>query len=230
MKISALAGGVLLLAITGCSHLPGKPGPGVEVPRPSSVMNFAVLYHQNCSGCHGDDGKNGAAFDLANPVYLHWVDDGTLRKIIANGETDVQMPAFAKSQGGFLTDAQVDALVHGMRTDWSAASNKPQGAPPLPYTTALKGDAVRGEQVYKQACARCHQQTKQGITDPTYLALVNDQSLRTLIIAGRPDIGQPDWEGDIPGHPLTDQEVTDVVAWLASQRTMTPGQPYAKPH
>lgn len=230
MKISALAGCVLLLMITGCSHLPGKPGPDVEVPRPSSVMNFADLYHQNCAGCHGNEGKNGAAFDLANPVYLQWVDDGTLRKIISNGETDVQMPAFAKSKGGYMTDAQINVLVQGMHTQWSAVTEKPQGTTPPPYTTHLKGDAAHGAQIYKQACVRCHKPSTQGITDPTYLALVNDQSLRTLIIAGRPDIAQPDWEGDIPGHPLTDQEVTDVVAWLASQRTMTPGQPYAKPH
>jgi len=230
MKIYALAGGALLLAIMGCSQLPGKPRPGVEVPRPDSVMNFAVLYHENCAGCHGNNGKNGAAFDLANPVYLNWVDDSTLRKTIANGETDVQMPAFVKSQGGILTDAQIDVLVHGMRTDWPAADAKPQGQVPPPYTTTLKGDASRGAQVYQTACARCHKQSTQGITSPTYLALVNDQSLRSLIIAGRPDVGQPDWTGDDPGHPLTDQEVTDLVAWLASQRTMTPGQPYSQPH
>ena len=229
MKYPTLAGCVLLLAITGCSHLPGAPKPGDEAQSPASITNFAILYGQNCAGCHGDHGRDGASYDLANPVYLNWADDAMLRKVIASGETDVQMPAFAKSAGGFLTDAQVDALVHGMRTEWSAAAEKPQGQPPA-YSTTLKGDAARGEQVYQTACARCHKQSAQGITDPTYLALVNDRSLRTLIIAGRPDLGQPDWEGDIPGHPLTDQQVTDVVAWLASQRTMTPGQPYAQQH
>jgi cytochrome c oxidase cbb3-type subunit III len=58
---------------------------------------------------------------------------------------------------------------------------------------------------------------------------VNDQTLRTIIVAGRPDFGQPNWQEDISGHALTDQEVTDVVAWLASQRTQTPGQPYQQP-
>jgi cytochrome c oxidase cbb3-type subunit 3/ubiquinol-cytochrome c reductase cytochrome c subunit len=230
MKISALAGCVLLLAVAGCSHLPGAPQPGIEVPRPDSVTNFAVLYKQNCAGCHGDHGKNGAALDLANPVYLSWIDDASLRKVIGNGETDVQMPAFAKSAGGFLTDAQIDALVHGMRTAWPYKLDKLQGPTPPPYTTALKGDAAHGAQVYQQACARCHQSAAQSITSPTYLALVNDQSLRALIVAGRPDIGQPDWQGDIAGHPLTDQQVTDLVAWLAAQRTMTPGQPYSQLH
>ena len=226
MKLAAFTGCILLLAITGCSRLPGEPKPGVEVPRPDSVTNFAELYGRNCAGCHGNNGKNGAAYELANPDYQSWVDDATLQKIIANGESGTQMPAFAKSAGGFLTDAQVDALVHGMRSAWQKSGSS-NDAPP--YTTKLSGDIGHGEAVYRTACARCHEKASQKITDPTFLALVNDQSLRTLIVAGRPDIGQPNWQGDIPGHPLTDQEVTDVVAWLASQRTQAPGQPYAQP-
>jgi cytochrome c oxidase cbb3-type subunit 3/ubiquinol-cytochrome c reductase cytochrome c subunit len=225
MKAHVLAGVALLLVVTGCTRLPGKPGPGVEVPNPDSVMNFATLYGQNCAGCHGEQGKNGAAYDLSNPDYLSWVEDATLRKIIAGGEPGTQMPAFAQSSGGFLTDAQVDALVHGMRTNWQKPT-KPDGAPP--YASNLTGDAARGEQLYQTACVRCHQQSAQSIANPTYLALVNDQTLRTLVVAGRPDIGQPNWQGYIAGHALTDQEVTDVVTWLASQRSQTPGQPY--PH
>lgn len=56
------------------------------------------------------------------------------------------------------------------------------------------------------------------ITNPDFLALVSDQVLRTVTIAGRPDIGQPDWRNDQPGHPMSDQEVTDVVAWLSGMR------------
>ena len=35
----------------------------------------------------------------------------------------------------------------------------------------------------------------------------------------------PDWRSDA-AQPLTDQQITDVVAWLASKRTANPGQPY----
>lgn len=228
MKYPALAGCVLLLAIAGCNRWPGQPGPGVEVPRPQDVSSFHTLYNQNCAGCHGDHGTNGAAFDLANPVYQAWVDDASIKQIIANGEPGTQMPAFAKSAGGFLTDAQVDILVHGMRSQWQKP-NALNGQTPPPYTTKLKGDAAHGQQVYQTACARCHQKPSESIVNPEFLALINDQSLRTIIIAGRPDIGHPDWRGDLPGHALTDQEVTDVVAYLASQRSPTPGQPYSHP-
>jgi cytochrome c oxidase cbb3-type subunit 3 len=227
MKAHVLVGSVLLLAVTGCQQMPGTPKTGVEVPNPDSVTNFAALYGENCAGCHGDNGRNGASFNLSNPDYQAWVDDATLREIIANGESDTQMPAFAQSAGGFLTDAQVDALVHGMRSSWKTSAVSSAIAPP--YISELQGNAARGQQVYQTACARCHRQPSQSIANPTFLALVNDQTLRTIIVAGRPDIGQPNWQQYVPGHALTDQEVTDVVAWLTSQRTQTPGQPYSQP-
>jgi cytochrome c oxidase cbb3-type subunit 3/ubiquinol-cytochrome c reductase cytochrome c subunit len=40
-------------------------------------------------------------------------------------------------------------------------------------------------------------------------------------------LGAPDWRGDVPGHPMSAQEISDVVAWLAAQRPKLPGQPYA---
>jgi cytochrome c1 len=50
--------------------------------------------------------------------------------------------------------------------------------------------------------------------------------LRTIVIAGRPDLGQPDYKQVQPGRPLTDQDVNDIVAYLHSLRSETPGQPY----
>lgn len=228
MKVPTLIGCVLLLAVAGCNRFPGEPGPNSEAPRPDAITSFNTLYGQNCAGCHGEHGRSGASLDLSNPVYQAWADPAAVKNIIANGEPGTQMPAFAKSAGGFLTDAQVDIIAKGMRDRW----NKPgtlSGQTPPPYTTKLTGDPAHGQQVYQTACARCHQQPSGNITSPTYLALVSDQFLRTVVVAGRPDLGQPDWRGDVPGHALTDQEVTDVVAWLASLRSKTPGQPYQHP-
>ena len=44
------------------------------------------------------------------------------------------------------------------------------------------------------------------------------------MIAGRADLGQPDWRDDVPGHPLTPEEITDVVTWLAAHREPVPGR------
>jgi cytochrome c oxidase cbb3-type subunit 3/ubiquinol-cytochrome c reductase cytochrome c subunit len=51
--------------------------------------------------------------------------------------------------------------------------------------------------------------------------------LRDIVVAGLPGEGMPDWRGDRSGKPMTDKEVTDVVAWLGSHRVQFPGQPFS---
>jgi len=213
----------------GCDQLPGHPKPGPEVPRPDQVTDFPTLYAQNCSACHGAQGANGPSYSLANPIYQSLVDEKVLHQIVANGEQGTLMPAFAISAGGSLTDQQVDALVNGMRTSWLKTGTL-EGANPPSYKATKPADTVRGQQAYATYCASCHgaagssAKSKAGsITQPAFLSLVSDQALRTIVIAGRPDIGQPDWRNDQPGHPMSDQEVTDVVSWLSSQRPKAGG-------
>lgn len=231
---SLLPGVILLtgsLMFVGGCHWPGRPTPADIVPRPEAVMSFDKLYAQNCAGCHGVDGQNGQATNLANPEYEALVDDATLRDVIANGEKSTLMPAFAQSAGGNLTDAQVNAVVSGMRAKW-LKGNVLTGQNAPPYQASGTGDAGHGQQVYATACARCHGAAGQkpgpagSILDGSFLALVNAQMIRTTVIAGRPDIGQPDWRGDVPGHPLTDADINDVTAWMMAQRPANPGQPY----
>lgn len=215
------------MAATGCTHLPGRPAPGPEVMRPEDVVDFDALYGQNCSACHGSEGKGGAAVSLADPTYLSIVDDATLRAITANGIPGSMMPGFARSAGGMLTDHQVDVLVQQMRARWARPGALGGTAPP-PYKADLPGDAQRGAGVYRTFCASCHGPDGKGaakagsIVEAAYLALVTDQALRTAVIVARPDSGAPDWRNDLPGRPMTDQEVSDVVAWLAAQRPQNP--------
>ena len=96
---------------------------------------------------------------------------------------------------------------------------------------AEPGDLERGKTTYTTYCAHCHGPDGRGgekggaVVDGAYLALVSDQALRTAVIAGRVDLGMPDWREAVAGHPMTPQELTDVVAWLASHRQRLPGRP-----
>jgi cytochrome c oxidase cbb3-type subunit III len=220
------------LSVGGCGDAPGRPV-GDNIPTaPNAVSDFNVLYGGNCAGCHGADGKGGAALALANPVYLAIVDDATLRRVASNGIQGTSMPAFAQSAGGMLTDKQIDVIVRGIRERWSKADAL-QGTVPPPYSSTQPGDASRGAQVYAADCQSCHGVSGRGsekgssIVDGSFLALLTDQELRMLVIVGRPELGAPDWRNDVPGKPLSAQDVSDVVAWLASQRSQFPGQPYA---
>ena len=229
-----LYGLVALAAIlaSSCGTPHGQPDNSSEVLAPSEVLEFRTLYAENCAGCHGVEGRGGAAVALANPVYLAIADDASIRKVIATGVRGTAMPAFAESAGGMLTDAQIDVITKEIRSRWSKQGVLDAATAPS-YAPKSKGDAQRGEAGYKTYCESCHgaggKDGRKGsaITDDSFLALVSDQGLRTVVITGRPELGAPDWRGNLPGRPMSDQEVTDVVAWLASRRSQNPGQPYS---
>src|SRR5579863_10134862 len=86
----------LSTAVTGCDNSPGRPRTGSEAPRPSQVVDFETLYRQNCTGCHGSEGRGGAAIALNSPVYLAIADDAILRRVTAQGVPRTAMPAFAQ--------------------------------------------------------------------------------------------------------------------------------------
>jgi cytochrome c oxidase cbb3-type subunit III len=221
------------LFAAGCANAPGRPRTAEEVPRPDSILDFATLYSQNCSGCHGAEGKGGAAIALNDPIYLQIADDAVIRKVVTNGVKNTSMPAFAQSAGGMLIDKQVDAIVSGIRSGWNKWSGGSFNGPLPPYAPSTPGDPQRGAAVYQTFCESCHGPDGRGtakagsIVEGSFLALVTDQYLRTIVIVGRPELGHPNWQNDVSGRPMSSQEISDVVAWLAAQRVKNPGQPYA---
>lgn len=228
--LSAVAVAVLVLCGCGAPH--GQPLQGSEVLAPGDILDFETLYGENCSGCHGAEGRGGAAIALADAVYLAIADDATIRKVVATGVRGTAMPAFAESSGGMLTDKQIDVITTQIRSRWGqrgglSATNLPA------YAAKSSGDALQGEVAYKTYCESCHGPGGRGgpkgsaITDDSFLALVSDQGLRTIVIVGRPELGAPDWRGNVPGKPMSEREITDVVAWLVSRRVQNPGQPYS---
>lgn len=222
--------GAMLLSSCGVPH--GQPRKGAETLAPNEVLEFSTLYADNCAGCHGQEGRGGAAIALGDPVYLAIADQAAIRGVVAKGVRGTAMPAFAESAGGLLTDKQIDIIIQGIRARWSRPGVL-DGANPPSYAGKAAGDPQRGEAAYKVFCESCHGPEGRGgskgstITNDSFLALVTDQGLRSTIITGRPELGAPDWRGNVCGRPMSDQEVSDVVAWLASRRAEIPGQPYS---
>jgi mono/diheme cytochrome c family protein len=216
------------LVASGCD-LPGRPREADRPVAPDQVVDFSVLYGQNCAGCHGAGGKLGPAPPLNDPTFLAIVPDQVLARVIAEGRPGTPMPAFAKSHGGTLTDAQVRVLAEGLKPQWQGS---PRGPHPLPAYAAPEtgsGSSERGLKVFARACAGCHGDGGEGseemagaIHDPAFLALISNQALRRYAITGRPDLGMPSFAGksgrDADFQPLTATEIDDLVALLASWR------------
>jgi mono/diheme cytochrome c family protein len=229
--LSALA--VLgLVMLAACSTPDGEPQTNSEPVAPSQVSDFDTLYAQNCAGCHGTEGRGGASIALANPVYLAIIDETTMRNIVAGGVRGTSMPAFVQSAGGMLTQQQIEVITSGIFSRWGREQVL-DGANPPSYAAKAAGSVDHGQLVFGAYCASCHGSEGAGtpkgsaITNDSFLALVSNQGLRTIVITGRPELGAPDWRGNVPGRPMTDQEITDVVSWLVSRRAENPGQPYS---
>lgn len=221
-----------VVMLAACSTPHGQPENNSELVAPSQVLEFNTLYAQNCAGCHGAQGRGGASIAMANPVYLAIVDETAMRNVVANGVRGTSMPAFAQRAGGMLTEEQIEVITSGIFFRWGRMQVL-DGANPPSYSAKVAGNVDHGQLVFGTYCASCHGSQGggtpkgSGITNDSFLALVSDQGLRTIVITGRPELGAPDWRGNAPGRPMTDQEITDVVAWLVSRRAQNPGQPYS---
>jgi cytochrome c oxidase cbb3-type subunit 3 len=212
MKLAVLTFAAMI-ALSSCDA-PGRRS-AEELPiRPAEVADFATLFSQNCSACHGKDGQGALTVGIGSPVYLAIAGDAVIRGTIESGRRGTSMPAFAQKAGGMLTDAQIEILVRGVR-NWA----KPVEENPPAYASSGPGDPARGHDAFATSCTSCHGKDGHGgrsIADPSYLSLVTDQHLRTVMITGMPQLGMPDWRSH--NKPLSDTDVTDLVAWLSSQR------------
>ena len=216
----------LAALLPACDWMPGKPTQAQAWHSPHSVVDFETIYTENCRGCHGTKDEPSGAITMDNPTYIAVIPRDTLRSIIAGGVTGTAMVAFSEEHGGMLTEKQIDILVEGITA--SGAKNPPPG--PLPAYSAPLGDAAVGQTAFGTFCASCHGADGTGgkagsVVHPAYLGLVSDQYLRTIVMAGRNDLGCPDFQNRVPGKPMSEEEISGVVAWLVSQRKNEFGQP-----
>src|SRR5262249_56161660 len=108
--------------------------------------------------------------------------------------------------GGRLRDQKMEVRVRGIKDRWQRPEVVADyQVPAYAATPASLGNAAgvdRGRAVFAAACAGCHGQDGRGSPkggaggEPSYLARVSDQHLRTTVIAGRSDLGMPAWRLD----------------------------------
>jgi cytochrome c oxidase cbb3-type subunit 3 len=218
--LSGAAAVILVMFLSACDP-PGKPG--IEEDQAAVPMDFKTIYNGNCAGCHGANGRQGPGRVLNDPLYLTVSTKDNIRSIVVHGRPGTLMPAFAQSDGGQLTDKQIDALVNGIESDWAKPFNS-RGAPLPSYDEAgFTGDAAHGKKLFLKDCFACHAPggIAGALNDPAYLSLSSNQNLRTSIIVGRPDfpgLQMPNYLMLNAGHALADQDIADLVSFLSSLR------------
>jgi mono/diheme cytochrome c family protein len=154
------------------------------------------LFAANCAACHGEFGEGGAnparVGEIIPPIstsdFLKTRDDTTIRAIIAMGQADLGMPPFASSNGGQLSDDEVDAIVAFIRS-WEAnplvIENTPM-PPPTPTTAGLST-----AEIYTNLCAQCHGKAGEGGSGPALNTAEFQQAWSDQVIFQVINIGQP---------------------------------------
>lgn len=82
----------------------------------------AVLFAQNCAGCHGIGGRGGVAPELANPTFQQAAGDDFIVTTVRKGRQRTAMPAFQRPGLTGLTDAEIGDLLAFIRSLGSGAS------------------------------------------------------------------------------------------------------------
>ncbi|MSR33374.1 MAG: c-type cytochrome [Phycisphaerales bacterium] len=223
-NIAALLGVIVAAACVGACGKISSTDPAENIVLTTQQLAMKN-YAQNCSACHGANGVNGAARQLADANYLASVGREALINITTNGVSGGFCPGSGPASLAQWDAKQVADFVDGMLEAWG----KNGVALSIPWSVKLApaGNASNGQAVYAATCQSCHGApnfkgvTGAGsVTDPNYLRLITDQGLRTAILFGRPERGMPGWSGPFPhqaaDRKLSSQEISDVVAFLRS--------------
>jgi cytochrome c oxidase cbb3-type subunit 3/ubiquinol-cytochrome c reductase cytochrome c subunit len=184
-------------------------------------------YERMCSVCHGPNGegyKADQATALAHKAFLATASDELLKTAIMEGRRGTVMSAWAKTRGGPLTPADVDAIVAYLRT-WGQRSTAPLDDRPL------SGNTVRGAETYARECAKCHGDKGMGgpnvhIGDAQFLGLATNGFLRAAIRDGRAPTAMAAF-----GPTLGDGAIEDLVSLLRMWQgtaPLYPGMPAAR--
>ncbi len=175
------------------------------------------LYRQFCYACHQEgtetvlhDSLDVGIPSIRNPDFLAVTSEEILAEMIRDGRPETAMPAWGAASGG-LTDEEIGSLV-----DYLMESR--QEVREITFVPAAEADIENGERIFNEECTDCHGLTRwEGETPwlggPGFQQIYSDALMGHTIIYGREDTLMMGYGEDGDGD-LTDQEVTDVIAFI----------------
>jgi mono/diheme cytochrome c family protein len=197
---------LLVLLAVGCDW-PGKPNPANRPLLPDQILVFSVLYRENCSGCHGANGKLGPAPPLNDDLFRASAPEKEVKQVITFGRAGTPMPAFGRENGGSLTETQIQVLVYeikgvpyrmadkkatisknaivkdssGVLPAWGMPAPLAKEVPPYLLVMDPAGDKEPGAKVFARACASCHGSNGEGGMKGDHpVGAINDQAFLSL--------------------------------------------------
>lgn len=117
---------------------------------PAKKLSGMALYHEVCGVCHEAHPRNPVVPDLR--LLPHPTDLAFWKTNIIYGKAGTMMPAFAQSQGGPLTEAQVDELANAIEAAFPYSrfgGHPPQPQPAPPEVIPAGAPRIGGKPIIK---------------------------------------------------------------------------------
>jgi mono/diheme cytochrome c family protein len=201
----------------------------MPVAGPTGVKAGSVLYDENCSVCHGDDGSGSVwASENLSPAPRRfidaWIDRERMINSINNGVTDTAMPGF----GGQLSVAEVYVVVDYIRGELMPAEPASSGGESLAYMSQtmpnnLIGDKDQGRALYLANRTACHGASGDGDGPRAYFIFPKPRNFTAASARGalnRPGLFAGIKDGirgkEMPawGKVMSDQQIADVAEFV----------------
>jgi mono/diheme cytochrome c family protein len=209
-RLMLLAVGALLIAaVLGTADAQeGQSGQSGEQGDNLAAIRGAAVFAEFCQACHGPQGQatgTGAAF--AAVAYHESTTPGVIQQ---GGEI---MPAYGK----LLSEAQLSDVLAYIET-WESGNVPPLPEPNIQNVPAsipgYAGDPQVGAVVYAKYCVGCHGLEGKGRGQAAFPAFeFTDISAQIVSQDHNPAFGEA------AGGPLSDQQITDLNAYMASWQT-----------
>jgi mono/diheme cytochrome c family protein len=188
----------------------------LDVAKGTPIQVGQNLFARNCVQCHGQFGEGGVnptrPGDIIAPIstaeFLKTRDDATLRSIISQGQPNFGMSPFGTSNGGPLSDEEVDAIVSYVRS-WQA--NPPVELPP---DIAVARVSLSSSGIFSGLCAQCHGSKGEGGIGPSLRSNVfqtnnTDQNIYDTINRGHAATSMIAW-----GEILDPGQIQQLVGYI----------------
>ncbi|VAW59250.1 Cytochrome c family protein [hydrothermal vent metagenome] len=177
-----------------------------------------ALYLENCSICHGNEGKGGMGIPLSLASFLNSASDEYLEQSIRLGRPGRIMPSFYR-----MSEADISDIIQFI-SSWRKKTA------PVWRNRTIKGDTRAGNVLFSRHCASCHGEEGRGgkgsglrfsrprdlpiaapaLNNQGFLNAVTDEMLHFIIKHGRSDTPMP----SATDLALSDRNINDLVGYI----------------
>ena len=147
MNLKASSIGILLLALLALAPLARPQAVGDHQYTAEAIELGSRIYTSQCALCHGPQGALVDGIDLRLGVFRGVASDEDLRRVIAEGSGEGQMPAFDFGAG------EIEGIIAYIRAGFD-----PEGV------AVRIGEPARGENLFfgRGGCSGCHRVNGEG--------------------------------------------------------------------